>query len=70
MEEILDTSGFYKQPQNGEWIYAPNFVYHKTYILERTGNREAIDGWQWYDEAPQEYLLWLEEQENLLNNPV
>lgn len=31
-----DTSGFYKQTET-EWWYDPNFVYHKTYILERTG---------------------------------
>lgn len=58
-----DTSGFYKEV-NGEWWYAPNFVYHKDYTLGRDGNREEKDGWQWYDEAPQTYLDWLLEQEN------
>lgn len=58
-----DTSGFYKEV-NGEWFYAPNFVYNKDYTLERDGNREAIDGWQWYDETPQEYIDWMLEQEN------
>ena len=65
MEE-LDISGFYKD-DNGEWFFAPNFVYSTAYTLERDGNRESVDGWKWYNEAPQEYLLWLEEQENLLN---
>lgn len=58
-----ETSGFYKE-QNGEWFYAPNFVYSRDYTLHRDDNREAIDGWQWYDEAPQAYLDWLLEQEN------
>ena len=26
-------------------------------------NRENDYGWQWHDEPPQEYLDWLEEQE-------
>jgi hypothetical protein len=53
----MDTSGFYKEFEN-EWIFAPNFVYSKNYTLEREGNRESIDGWVWYDTAPQEYILW------------
>ena len=53
-----DTSGFYKKYEE-EWLFAPNFVYAKDYTLERNGNRESVDGWEWYDEAPQEYLIWL-----------
>jgi hypothetical protein len=55
---MKDTSGFYKKTTEGEWWYAPNFVYHKDYTLEKDGNREPIDGWEWHDNAPQEYLLW------------
>ncbi len=54
-----DTSGFYKKISDSEWWFAPNFVYHKDYELQRDGNRESIDGWEWFDEAPQEYLDWL-----------
>lgn len=50
--------GFYKQLEDGSWMYAPNFVYAKDYTLEKDGNRESIDGWQWYDEAPREYIIW------------
>ena len=40
--------GFYKF--DGEnWLYAPNFVYAKDYVLEKDGNREEVDGWKWYD---------------------
>lgn len=56
-----DTSGFYKE-QNGEWFFAPNFVYNKNYTLQRDGNRESIDGWKWHDEAPQEYIDWQKSQ--------
>lgn len=59
-----DTSGFYKKVSDSEWWFAPNFVYHKDYTLQRDGNRESIDGWEWFDEAPQEYLLWVSMQEN------
>ena len=57
-----DTSGFYKKTETGDWWFAPNFVYSKNYTLERDGNRESIDGWQWHDEAPLEYLEWLKKQ--------
>lgn len=57
-----DTSGFYKEI-DGEWWYAPNFVYHKDYTLDRNSNREAIDGWQWHDEPPQEFIDWLKQFE-------
>jgi hypothetical protein len=60
-----DTSGFYKQTEEG-WFYGPHFVYAATYSLERDGNRESIDGWQWHDTAPQAYLIWelLQQQNN------
>jgi hypothetical protein len=53
-----DTSGFYKKYEDGDWIYAPNFVYSKDYTLERDGNREPTDGWNWHEQAPQEYIIW------------
>jgi len=61
----MDTSGFYKKVSNEEWWFAPNFVYHKDYTLERNGNRESIDGWEWQDEAPQEYLEWEKTEEEI-----
>lgn len=55
--ENKDTSGFYKN-NNGEWHYAPNYVMNKLYTLHRDSNRDSMDGWLWYDEAPQEYIDW------------
>jgi len=52
-----DTSGFYKFAED-QWFFAPHFVYAYTYSLERDGNRESIDGWEWHDTAPQAYILW------------
>lgn len=57
--------GFYKL-DNDEWFFAPNFVYAKDYTLEKDGNRDSVDGWKWYDQAPQEYIIWelLKNKEN------
>ena len=57
-----NTSGFYKKISDAEWWFAPNSVNNKDYKLDRNGNRENIDGWEWHDVAPQEYLEWLEKQ--------
>lgn len=57
-------SGFYKLEENGSWLFAPNFVYAKDYILEKDSNREEVDGWKWYDTPPQEYLIWKFNKEN------
>lgn len=53
----MDTQGFYKK-DGDQWFYAPNFVYSHDYSLEKIGNRESIDGWAWYDVAPEEFLKW------------
>jgi hypothetical protein len=63
----MDTSGFYKQTEEG-WFFAPNAVHAPEYTLERNGNRESIDGWQWHDKAPAEYIVWEYEQNNIHDN--
>lgn len=66
---MKDTSGFYKKVNENEWWFALNAVYHKDYELHRDGNREPIDGWEWHDKAPLEYLEWkLESEQN--NNSI
>jgi hypothetical protein len=57
-----DTSGFYKEVSNNEWWVGINFVYAPTYTLERDGNRVSIDGWEWHDTAPLEYIIWEQSQ--------
>jgi hypothetical protein len=47
--------GFYKKNEEGEWMYAPNFVYSSDYELksEDKDNYEyPVDGWYWFDEKP------------------
>ena len=63
----MDTSGFYKyDTESNTWLYAQNFVWAKNYTLERDGNREPIDGWEWHDKAPLEYLIWKNETETTI----
>jgi len=51
--ETQDTSGFYRQdPESGELIHAPNFVYARDYELHRDQKDTytyPIDGWYWFD---------------------
>lgn len=53
-----DTSGFYKYDEE-QWFYAPNAVYAPTYTLLKELKdtyKYPIDGWNWYDEQPLEYI--------------
>lgn len=68
---MTDTSGFYKQI-NGEWFHAKYEVIAPNYTLSRKryeeiGEKENKEGWIWYDEAPLEYLEWLELKEKNSN---
>jgi hypothetical protein len=53
----METAGFYKKDENGEWLYAPNFVYSPNFELVKE-NKDTytypVDGWNWYDEQPYE----------------
>lgn len=51
----MDEQGFYKN-DNGELLYAPNFVYNKNYTLLREEslsgkdkNIYPVDGWRWFE---------------------
>jgi hypothetical protein len=49
------TAGFYKQNEEEQWMYAPNFVYAPDYTLlkeEKDTYEYPVDGWTWYDEQP------------------
>ena len=60
-----DSSGFYKE-ENGDWFFAPNYVHSTAYTLERNGVRESIDGWQWHEEPPANYIEYLNELKELI----
>ena len=50
-EEILDTSGFYKN-DNGTLLFGPNFVLNANYELRRETHEQhnyPIDGWHWFN---------------------
>lgn len=51
MEEIIDTSGFYKN-DNENLLYGPNYVIHKDFdLVKETKNQYEypVDGWYWFD---------------------
>lgn len=58
--ENIDTSGFYKQAEDGAWMRAPNFVYGFNFELLKE-NKDTytypVDGWTWYDENIEIYDL-------------
>lgn len=57
MDEIIDTSGFYKR--DGDMLlYGPNFVLNADYELRRETreqNAYPVDGWQWFESAEEAY---------------
>jgi hypothetical protein len=58
---------FYKKDENtGEWYFG-NEVHFPDGIKITSENKLTKDGWVWYDEPPQEYLDWLETQQNHIN---
>ena len=57
MEEMIDTSGFYKR-DGEQLLYGPNFVLNADYELRRETreqNAPPVDGWQWFDTAAEAY---------------
>ncbi len=53
---------FYKKI--GEDWFEANKVSNSNYTLDEN-NKQSIDGRQWHDNPPEEYLDWVEEQENI-----
>lgn len=55
---------FYKKENNGSWSVA----YLKIILPDNTiideNNKENNHSWTWHDTPPQEYLDWVEEQNN------
>ena len=54
-EEIIDTSGFYKN-EDGALLFGPNYVLHANYELRRETHDQhtyPVDGWHWFDSEEQ-----------------
>ena len=68
-----NTSGFYKKDETNIWQYAPNFVYGLNLELLRE-NKDTytypIEGWDWFDNAPQEYLDQIANSTNSLEEEL
>jgi hypothetical protein len=51
----IDKSGFYKQVEDGSWMYAQHFVYGPDFELLRELKDTytyPVDGWYWFETEP------------------
>lgn len=48
---------FYKK-LDGNWITGIKISYPNGLIVTEINKNEAIDGWVWYDDAPEDYVIW------------
>lgn len=60
MDELIDTSGFYKfDAQQQVWFYGPNAVFGPNYTLLKEDHEYynyPVDGWNWYSQAPETFV--------------
>lgn len=54
---------YYKIEENEQWLTAKAVLLPDGTLLSKT-NKTELDGWEWHETPPQEYLDWKEEQEN------
>lgn len=52
---------YYKIEEDGYWNVGNRIDFPDGTTLN-SENRLSKDGWEWYDEPPQEYLDWLDTQ--------
>lgn len=52
---------FYKIESDGNWLVGKT-IYLPSGAVLSSDNKINEDGWVWYDEPPQEYLDWLDTQ--------
>ena len=52
---------FYKKEEDN-WFIGSIINFPTGEILDEN-NKEELNGWKWFDEEPQEYLDWVEIQE-------
>lgn len=55
---------FYKKEEDSSWLIGKVIKIGTSGEILDENNKENEYGWEWYDEPPQEYLDWLEEQNN------
>lgn len=57
----MDTSGFYKKADNGEILFAPNFVHMpgKSLVRDNPSDKlESFNGWQWFESQEQAFIAY------------
>ena len=53
---------FYKKEENGNWVIGLIVCLTDGIILDEN-NKLEIDGWEWFDESPEDYVIWKKENE-------
>lgn len=53
---------YYKKDEKGNW-HKGKIIYLPSGEILNEDNKNSLDGWEWHDEAPQEYLEWLESKQ-------
>ena len=57
---------WYKQETNGDWLVVSQVkTPHngELILLDSSNTQMELNGWEWHEEEPEEYLEWLEEQQ-------
>ena len=57
----------YKIDENGNWNTYTMVIFPDGQVMDENNHNFERDGFFWSDEAPQEYLDWLKEQEEINN---
>lgn len=55
---------FYKKEIDGNWSKGSKVILPNGEILTEE-NKKSVDGWEWHDTAPQEYIDYLEKQDEI-----
>lgn len=55
---------FYKKEEDSSWLIGKVIKIGTSGEILDENNKENEYGWEWHDAPPQEYLDWLEEQNN------
>ena len=56
---------FYKKDKNGKWWRSEN-VHLPSGEKLTPENKLEIDGWEWHDTPPQEYLEWTQNETEII----
>lgn len=60
---------FYKKELNGNWVYGSMVLFPDGTELNEN-NKISIEGWEWSNEPPAEFIEWQESQEQEIRDKM